>query len=51
MEEICNPPRLSVLLFYFLELHIHAERKILFILFRLYSLLFAHCILTLYVSY
>lgn len=42
-----QPPLLSVLLFYFLALYIHAKRKIISVLFRLYSLMFAHSVLAL----
>lgn len=49
--EICNHPLLRVLLFYFIASYIHAKRKIIFLLFRLYSLIFAHCFLALCVCY
>lgn len=42
MVEICNHPLLRVLLFYFIAFYIHARRKIIFTLFRLYSVMFAH---------
>lgn len=51
MGEICNHPLLRILVFYFIAFYIFAKRTIIFMLFRLCLVMFAHWFSALCVCY